>query len=171
MYARCTKARIPAHLFNEERSLWADPAMLADPKWPIHASQKLKRATDDSNSMHKPCSWVIQRDCIETVINAAPESVQASYYRSSADAAIDLVLEMPRSDIWAVEVNEPKPQKSGAGLTLPPTILVRKNGFWLRKFRRGDGPKWCVSHTAFSRVRGALSGLRFRNTCLKRELS
>ncbi|MEL6683442.1 MAG: ATP-binding protein [Pseudomonadota bacterium] len=42
--------------------------------------------------------------CIETLITAAPRGTEASFYRSSAGAEIDLVLRLPDGNLWAIEV-------------------------------------------------------------------
>ncbi len=42
--------------------------------------------------------------CIEALIAAAPRGTEASFYRSSAGAEIDLILKLPRGEIWAIEV-------------------------------------------------------------------
>lgn len=41
---------------------------------------------------------------IETLINVAPDGTTASFYRTSAGAEIDLVLELPGGALWAIEV-------------------------------------------------------------------
>ena len=41
---------------------------------------------------------------IENLLSAAPERVNASFYRTSAGAEIDLLLEMPDGKLWAVEI-------------------------------------------------------------------
>lgn len=41
---------------------------------------------------------------VESLLSVAPEWVQASFYRTSAGAEIDLVLEMPGGGLWAVEI-------------------------------------------------------------------
>ena len=41
---------------------------------------------------------------IETLINSAPAWTSAFYYRTSAGAEIDLLLELPGSKLWAVEI-------------------------------------------------------------------
>lgn len=51
---------------------------------------------------------------IETLLDAAPELTEASYYRTSAGAEIDLILELPQNQIWAIEIKRslnPKPKK------------------------------------------------------------
>ncbi|NND17949.1 MAG: DUF4143 domain-containing protein, partial [Silicimonas sp.] len=42
--------------------------------------------------------------CIENLIAAAPRGTEASFYRSSAGAEIDLVLKLPRGQVWAIEI-------------------------------------------------------------------
>lgn len=42
--------------------------------------------------------------CIESLITAAPRGAEASFYRSSAGAEIDLVLKLPGGALWAIEV-------------------------------------------------------------------
>jgi uncharacterized protein len=41
---------------------------------------------------------------IEMLINCAPEWTQAFYYRTSAGAEIDLLLELPGDRLWAIEI-------------------------------------------------------------------
>ena len=42
--------------------------------------------------------------CIENLIASAPPGSDASFYRSSAGAEIDLVLQLPGGKIWAIEI-------------------------------------------------------------------
>lgn len=42
--------------------------------------------------------------CIENLIANAPRGTEASFYRSSAGAEIDLVLKLPGGKIWAIEI-------------------------------------------------------------------
>ncbi len=42
--------------------------------------------------------------CIENLIAAAPRGTEASFYRSSAGAEIDLVLKLPDGAVWAIEI-------------------------------------------------------------------
>mgnify|MGYP003654265965 CR=1 FL=1 len=41
---------------------------------------------------------------IENLINTAPSRTSPSFYRTSAGAEIDLVLELPGGDVWAIEI-------------------------------------------------------------------
>ncbi|MEO0712292.1 MAG: ATP-binding protein [Pseudomonadota bacterium] len=42
--------------------------------------------------------------CIENLIGAAPRGTEASFYRSSAGAEIDLLLKLPCGALWAIEI-------------------------------------------------------------------
>ncbi len=51
---------------------------------------------------------------IEATLQAAPEGTRASFYRTSAGAECDLVLEMPGGEIWAAEIKRssaPQPRR------------------------------------------------------------
>jgi hypothetical protein len=42
--------------------------------------------------------------CFENLLAVAPSATQAFFYRSSAGAEIDLVLELPKRQRWAIEI-------------------------------------------------------------------
>ncbi len=51
---------------------------------------------------------------IENILANVPEGANASFYRSQAGAEIDLVLEMPSAQLWAVEIKRglvPRPSR------------------------------------------------------------
>lgn len=52
---------------------------------------------------------------IENILNQAPSQVQASFYRSSGGAEVDLVLELPGKQSWAVEIKRSLKPKVGRG--------------------------------------------------------
>ncbi len=43
---------------------------------------------------------------IENLLAAAPERTTASFYRTSAGAEIDLLLQLPGSELWAIEIKQ-----------------------------------------------------------------
>ena len=53
--------------------------------------------------------------CIENLIAAAPRGAEASFYRSSAGAEIDLVLSLPGGAVWAVEIKRTTSPKVSRG--------------------------------------------------------
>lgn len=51
---------------------------------------------------------------VETLLSVAPDGVEASFYRTSAGAEIDLVLQLPSGHLWAIEIKRslaPKPER------------------------------------------------------------
>jgi len=53
--------------------------------------------------------------CIENLISVAPRGTEASFYRSSAGAEIDLVLKLPGGALWAIEVKRTTSPKVSRG--------------------------------------------------------
>ena len=53
--------------------------------------------------------------CIENLIAAAPRGTEASFYRSSAGAEIDLALKLPQGQIWAIEIKRTTSPKVARG--------------------------------------------------------
>ena len=68
----------------------------------VHALLGLRSADDVLGHPVAGGSW--EGFAIENLIAAAPMGTQACFYRTSAGAEIDLVLERGRKDRWAVEV-------------------------------------------------------------------
>ena len=52
---------------------------------------------------------------IETLVGAAPEGTEASFYRTSAGAEIDLVLALPNRRLWAIEIKRSSAPKIERG--------------------------------------------------------
>jgi len=52
---------------------------------------------------------------IENAIMAAPDGTKASFYRTSAGAECDLVLELPGGEVWAVEIKRNSAPKVSKG--------------------------------------------------------
>ena len=55
---------------------------------------------------------------VETLIRAAPERTRASFYSTATGVEIDLVLELPGGEVWAIEV------KLGSAATLTRQLRV-----------------------------------------------
>ena len=53
--------------------------------------------------------------CIENLIGAAPRGTEASFYRSSAGAEIDLLLKLPGGALWAIEIKRTTAPKATRG--------------------------------------------------------
>lgn len=55
---------------------------------------------------------------VESLIAAAPEGTEASFYRTSAGAEIDLVLQLPGGERWAIEIKRGLAPKLSKGFHL-----------------------------------------------------
>ncbi len=53
---------------------------------------------------------------IENLLSVAPQGTEASFYRTSAGAEIDLVLDVPGRGIWAIEIKRSTAPKVSRGL-------------------------------------------------------
>ena len=62
-------------------------------------------------------SVIHDRFVIENILSAAPRRTQASFYRSSAGAEIDLVLNMgAKHGVWAIEIKLSEAPSTSKGL-------------------------------------------------------
>ena len=52
---------------------------------------------------------------IENLLACAPPTTQASYYRTTAGAEVDLVLELPGNAVWAIEIKRSSAPKVSRG--------------------------------------------------------
>jgi len=52
---------------------------------------------------------------IENILAAAPQQAKSSFYRTSAGAEIDLVLELPNREVWAIEIKRTSSPKVKQG--------------------------------------------------------
>ena len=75
---------------------------------------------DDDDVLSRPItggSW--EGFVIESLINSAPERTEVSYYRTSAGAEIDLILDLGRKHgIWAIEIKRSTAPKVSKGFHL-----------------------------------------------------
>ncbi len=68
------------------------------------AHQLLDLRTKEAVLGHTVSGQTWETFVIETLVAVAPSSAQASFYRTSAGAEIDLLLELPNRQLWAVEI-------------------------------------------------------------------
>lgn len=61
--------------------------------------------------------------CIENLLAAAPRGTEASFYRSSAGAEIDLVLKLPGGALWAIEIKRTTSPKLTRGFHIAAEAL------------------------------------------------
>ena len=94
--------RLPAHVANVGKRLVKSPKVYVRDSGLLHA---LLGLGDMEAMLSHPIagdSW--EGFVIENLLAVAPTRVQPSFYRTADGAEIDLVLELPRGEIWAVEI-------------------------------------------------------------------
>jgi uncharacterized protein len=87
---------------NEGKRLVKSPKVSVRDTGLVHAL--LRIATKDDLLGHPVAGQSWESFAIESLIATAPEGTEASFYRTSAGAEIDLVLRLPNRNLWAIEV-------------------------------------------------------------------
>ena len=64
----------------------------------------LDLATKESVLSHPVIGASWEGFCLENILACAPAQVQGYFYRSSGGAEVDLLLQWPGGDLWAIEI-------------------------------------------------------------------
>lgn len=94
--------RLPPHHANIGKRLVKTPKTYLRDSGMVHA---LLRLEDQEAVLGHPVagmSW--EGFAIETLLRVAPERTEAGFYRTAAGAEIDLLLQLPGNETWAIEV-------------------------------------------------------------------
>ena len=94
--------RLPPFHANVRKRLAKSPKVYVRDSGIVHA---LLRLDDPESVLGHPiagASW--EGFVIETLLRAAPERTQASFYRTASGVEIDIVLELPGARVWAIEI-------------------------------------------------------------------
>ena len=94
--------RLPPFHANVRKRLAKSPKVYVRDSGIVHA---LLRLDDPESVLGHPiagASW--EGFVIETLLRAAPERTQASFYRTASGVEIDLVLDLPGARVWAIEI-------------------------------------------------------------------
>lgn len=94
--------RLPAWHRNEGKRLVRSPKVYVRDTGLVHALLGLRDKEDVLGHPVAGRSW--ETMAIETLIAAAPEGTEASFYRTATGQEIDLVLALPGRRLWAVEI-------------------------------------------------------------------
>jgi predicted AAA+ superfamily ATPase len=94
--------RLPPFHSNAGKRLVKSPKVYIRDSGLVHALLGLKTFKDLAGHPVSGSSW--EGFVIENLLAAAPERTTASFYRTSAGAEIDLLLEIPGHGLWAIEV-------------------------------------------------------------------
>jgi predicted AAA+ superfamily ATPase len=99
-------------------------------------------------------SW--EGHAIESLLAVAPDHAQASFYRSSSGAEIDLLLTWPNGEHWAIEIKRSSTPKPARGFynACQDLLPARK---WLigsvtESYPINDGIEVMPLHTAMQRL-------------------
>jgi predicted AAA+ superfamily ATPase len=104
--------RLPPFHANTGKRLVKSPKVFVRDSGIVHALLGLEDHNELAGHPVVGASW--EGFVIENLLEVAPERTAASFYRTSAGAEIDLVLDMPRYGRWAIEVKRglaPKVEK------------------------------------------------------------
>ena len=81
--------------------------------------------------------------CIENLISVAPRGTEASFYRSSAGAEVDLILKLPSDALWAIEIKRSTSPKVSRGFHIASDDLGATGRFLVyagdKEVPMGDG--------------------------------
>lgn len=108
--------RLPPHVANVGKRLVKSPRVYVRDSGLVHA---LLGIADRERLLGHPvagASW--EGLVIESILRVAPSSLQASFYRTATGTEMDLVLQWPGDEIWAVEVKRGLAPKTGRGFHL-----------------------------------------------------
>lgn len=94
--------RLPPWHANAGKRLVKSPKVYIRDAGLAHALLGIERTEDLLGHPVIGGSW--EGFCIENLIAAAPRGTEASFYRSSAGAEIDLILKRPDGALWAIEI-------------------------------------------------------------------
>ncbi len=124
--------RLPPWHDNAGKRLVKSPKLYVRDSGVVHALLRLPTLEDVLGHPVAGGSW--EGLVIESLLAAAPDATEASFYRTSAGAEIDLVLSLPGNRLWAIEIKRSSAPKLERGFHLacadlnPARRLVVYNG-------------------------------------------
>lgn len=104
--------RLQPYHTNTQKRLVKSPRIYVRDSGLVHALLNLQDYNTLSGHPVFGASW--EGFVIKNLLSVAPPQTKASYYRTSAGAEMDLVLELPAGQVWAIEIKAgltPKLQK------------------------------------------------------------
>ncbi|MCC6913383.1 MAG: ATP-binding protein [Rhodospirillaceae bacterium] len=105
--------RLPAWHRNDGKRLIKSPKVYVRDSGIAHHLLNLRNKEDVLGHTVAGQTW--ETFVIETLIAVAPEGTQASFYRTSAGAEIDLLLGLPDRQLWAIEIKRSSAPKVAKG--------------------------------------------------------
>ncbi len=133
--------RLPPFFTNVRKRLVKSPKLYVRDSGIVHT---LLRLDDEESVLGHPVagkSW--EGFVIETLLRAAPERAQPSFYRTATGVEVDLILELPGDRLWAIEIKRGLAPKIERGLRVALTDLRPDEVFLLysgeERYPLGDG--------------------------------
>ncbi len=133
--------RLPPYRANVRKRLAKSPKIYVRDSGVTHS---LLRLNDMDAVLGHPIagpSW--EGFAVETLLAAAPERTQASFYRTATGVEIDLLLELPGGELWAVEVKRSSAPSVGKGLRVAIEDVKPTRAFLVyagtERYPKGDG--------------------------------
>ncbi|HEY3490315.1 MAG TPA: ATP-binding protein [Candidatus Deferrimicrobiaceae bacterium] len=94
--------RLPPFHANAGKRLVKSPKTYVRDSGILHALLRLD--TEDAVLGHPVCGASWEGFVIENLLRVAPDRTEASFYRTSSGAEIDLLLELPDNRTWAIKI-------------------------------------------------------------------
>ena len=94
--------RLPSWHVNMGKRLVKSPKVYVRDSGLVHALLNLENKEAILSHPVVGSSW--EGFVVENLLSCAPKNVQCFFYRSSAGAEIDLLLQWPGGDLWAIEI-------------------------------------------------------------------
>ena len=94
--------RLPPYVADVRKRLAKSPRIYLRDSGIVHTLLQLDDAEAVLGHPVAGASW--EGFVIETLLRAAPERAQASFYRTATGVEMDLVLELPGRGVWAIEI-------------------------------------------------------------------
>ena len=108
--------RLPPWHRNDGKRLVRSPKVYVRDSGIVHALLRLSTLDDVLGHPIAGGSW--EGLVIESLLAAAPEGTDATFYRTSAGAEIDLILTLPGGQLWAIEIKRASAPKLERGFHL-----------------------------------------------------
>ncbi len=98
---------------NIKKRLVKSPKIYLRDSGLLHALMQISSFDQLLSSPHLGASW--ESYVIENILNQLDNRWTATYYRTATQVEIDLVLETPKNEIWAIEIKRASAPKVGRG--------------------------------------------------------
>jgi uncharacterized protein len=105
--------RLPPYLTNVGKRLVKSPKVYLRDSGLVHSLLGISTMDDLLGHPVAGTSW--EGFVLEALLRVAPQRAMASYYRTAAGAEIDLVLELGKEELWAIEIKRGLAPKLGKG--------------------------------------------------------